>query len=471
MRLGSAQQWNPRPGRIVQWEPAERTIIAAERAAPHPVGPSFLQRDHIFSSLAHRAAGREHRGFTCSTMHVRTELDESRMTAALTDFLNAHEGLRSSFRVDGTTITRYVVDPGDIELCSSVSEESDPHTHLAQRLPVTAVFDALPGCAFGAVTRRGSFDLYYAIDHAYGDGASQVLGLLEILARYRGEHDHPLVATDHGSYLDYVADEYIRAAQVDETSPGVVEWRRVLSRSGGVIPAFPLSLGLSSDESGPVPQDVVIHDAELADATATESLSALAKEHRTSISAVIYAALGVAQRRLSGSDWYATASVVSTRGQREHSRSQGWYCNFAPVGFEVAGDDFGAVIDAAADALARAKSAADDPVHASLGVLLAEGAIDPSVVTSPQMVTYLDFRWFPTPSQASDLLVFTGEGRTRNASVWIGRNADGLRIGTQRPDNLTAAESVSRYFATVRGVLAEALAGSGGGRLMPVEVG
>ncbi|WHU46336.1 condensation domain-containing protein [Gordonia sp. L191] len=459
MRLGPAHEWAPASGDVVCWAPSERSLAAAAVAPPHPVGPSFLQHDHISSTLRHREAGREHRGFTCSVITVHDDLDTERMTTALTDFVRAHEGLRSSFRLNGSAVTRYVVDVEDVAFTTMTLGAIDPHQHLAQRLPISAVFDSWPGCAFGAVVRPGSFDLYYGVDHAYGDGASQILGIAEILARYRGLPDDPLVTHTHDSFLDHVAAEATCAAQVSAHSPGVAEWRRVLGRSGGTIPAFPLPLGLDSDDGGVViPQPVYVDADILADSETTTRLATLANGHQTSMTAVIYAALGLALRSVADAEWYATAAVVSTRRADHYAGSQGWFCNFAPVGFEVAGDTLEDVLDDAAAALARSRAAASVPVHAALGVLLAEGAIDPAVVASPQMVTYLDLRWFPTPPNTTDLLVFTGEGRTSNASLWITRDEDGLRIITQRPDNPVASDSVSRWFRTLRDILAAAVA-------------
>ncbi|RPA57452.1 acyltransferase [Gordonia oryzae] len=458
MRLGAAREWTPAAGDVVCWTPSERSLTAAAAAPPHPVGPSFLQQDHISSTLRHREAGREHRGFTCSVVTVHEDLDAQRMARALTDFVRAHEGLRSSFRLDGSAVSRYVVDVTDVDFTASVLGAINPLEHLAQRLPTAAVFDSWPGCAFGAVARPGSFDLYYGVDHAYGDGASQILGIAEILARYRGSLDNPLVIDVHDSFLEHVGAESARAAQISPQSPGVTEWRWVLGRSGGTIPACPLPLGLDSGAGGVIPQPVYIHSDDLADSATTARLAALASAHHTSMAAVIYAALGLAQRALNGAEWYATATVVSTRRADEYAGSQGWFCNFAPLGFEVTGDALVEVLDDAAAALARSRTAADDPVHAALSVLLAEGSIDPAVVASPQMVTYLDLRWFPAPPATSDLLVFTGEGRTGNASLWITRDVDGLRIATQRPDNPVAADSVRRWFHTLRTILAAAVA-------------
>ena len=448
MRFIAGGDWKPLPGTLIDWVPSEATQIASQQAPPHPTPPSFLQRDHINAVLAQRAEGRVHRGYTCSALRVDGDLDTDQMTAAITDFLRAHEGLRSSFRVVDSQVVRYVVAADAIEMEPHEVGAATPSEHLDHRLPVDAVFDAFPGCAFGVVTRPGSFDLYYGVDHAFGDGSSQVLGLLELLARYRNEQSHPLVAATPASHLDYIADEYGRAGSVSGESPSVLRWREVLAAAGGTIPPFPLPLG--ADDA---PQPVTIHTEELVDAPTTERLAELASTHDTSLVSVVYSGLAIAQRALNGDDWYATATVLSTRGSGAHRTSQGWYCNFAPIGFPVVGDELSEVINASAAAVAASKAAAQDPVHACLAVLIGEGTLDPSAAQSPQMVNYLDFRWFPTPAGAHDLVVFTGEGRTRNASLWISRDIDGLRIATQRPDNPVAAESVSRFFTAVRQAL------------------
>ena len=453
MRIIAAADWTPKPGHIVDWVPTPRTLHSAATAPAHPVGPSFLQGDHIASVLAQRGEGRVHRGYTCSVVTVDSDLDIDSMTRALTEFLDAHEGLRSSFRVVDQNVIRYVVPAEDVELMAVDVESVDPIAHLDQRLPTDAVFDAFPGCVFGAVVRPNSFDLYFGVDHAFGDGSSQVLGTLEILARYGQETTHPTVARTHGSYVDYARAEHNRAATVTADSTTVRLWESALSAAGGAIPRFPLPLGLDNDE----PQPVGTASVQLADAATAEQLSDLAKSHGAGLSAALFAAIAITERMLSGRDRYTVATVLSTRGRGEHLLSQGWYCNFAPVAFDIAGDSIDEVIPAAADALAAAKAAAADPVHAAMGILIGSGVIDPSVVTSPQMVTYMDFRWFPAPSGAHDLAVFTGQGRTRNASLWLSRDENGLYVGSQIPDNPIAAESVSRYFYTLRQVISSAV--------------
>lgn len=76
------------------------------------------------------------------------------------------------------------------------------------------------------------------------------------------------------------------------------------------------------------------------------------------------------------------------------------------------------------------------------------------MITNPQMVSYLDFRWFPAADRLREALIFTGEGVTDHASIWISRTDDGLFAATQRPDNPIAEASVAKYFDTLGDVLA-----------------
>lgn len=459
MRIVAAAHWQPGPGALLDWTPTPATVAAAAAAPRHRVGPSFLQRDHIGGVLSGRAEGRTHRGYTCSAITVTEDLDVARMTAALTAFVRAHEGLRCTFRTGGGDVTRHVVAPADVELAAvPVGSGIDVHRHLDDRLPRDAVFDTFPAVAFGAISRPGSFDLYFAMDHAFGDGGSQMLGLIEIVTRYRAARDDGSpqldLPTHFGSHVDHTATELARAAELTPESASVRVWRDVLGGNG--LPRFPLPLGLDGHRPAPVR----IHTEPLADAPDTAALAGLADDLGVGVTTLLYAALALTERELAGRTHYRTAAVLSTRGSGRHRWSQGWYCNFVPIAFDVEGERLADVVPAAAAAVATAKSMIGDPVHGAVAVLVAGGDLDPEAVASPQMVTYLDFRWFSDLPGVDDIVLFTGEGQTRNASLWITRDAGGLRIASQRPDNAVAAESVSRYMATLRAVLADAV-GSG----------
>lgn len=452
MRIAAAREWSPEPGTVIDWQPTTATREAARNAPAHPVGPSFLQRDHIVGVLAQRAEGRPHRAFTCVTVPVAETLDVPRMTAALTGFLREHTGWRSTFRIVDGDVQRAVVPAEAIDLKPVVAPAGvEPTRHLAERLPEVAVFDAFPAVGFGAVAREGSFDFYFGIDHAFGDASSQAIGLAEILDRYHGTAagPRPVPGADH---LAHTAGEYVRAAELTRADESVRRWSSILG--GAALPGFPLALGIVGGE----PQRVYIDQQPIVDAAGAERLSCWARSAGVGFSAVVFAALGVVERRLAGRERYRTATVLSTR-RGDHLAAQGWYINFLPIDFVVSSTRLVDVVGGAAQAVHVAREMALDPAHGALGVLIASGELDPSIIGNPQMVSYLDFRWFPAAAALRDALLFTGEGVTDHASIWISRTDEGLFAATQRPDNDIAEESVAVYFQMLREVLDEVVVG------------
>ncbi|MGJ0184593.1 condensation domain-containing protein [Corynebacterium glyciniphilum] len=458
MRIIDGHDWSPE-GSVTTWLPSDTMTAAHTDATDDPTPASFLQTDHVRGVLTGRAHGRRHHAYTCSVATLPGIPDQERMTRAVNDFVSAHEGLRSTLSVDDDapdgSIRRRTLPTDAVDLVPTQVTGTATET-ITDLLATTAVFDHVPALAVVTVAREDgrSFDLLLALDHASGDGISQMTGLLELMARYSGDTGdaaQALTADTHPSFLDYVRGEYARAATVSDGSPGVRAWRGLFEITGGRVPGFPLPTGIVDGE----PQPVVGIDGTLADRDLTDRLRALSREHGVSFSTVVYAALGVAHARLTGADHYATVVVSATRG-RPYAVSQGWFCNFTPLYFPVTGTTVEDVLPDVVTAQARMKAALDEPVHASLGHLILSGQVDPSVMGSPQMVTYLDLGWFAEP-EGADIRLFTGFGRTSNANLWIYRNADGLGIGSQAPDNPTARESVATYITAVHDILDSAV--------------
>ncbi|MGP9723038.1 condensation domain-containing protein [Corynebacterium sp. AOP40-9SA-29] len=458
MRIIDARDWAPE-GTVTTWLPSDAMKETAQKAQDDPTPASFLQSDHVRGVLAARGQGRTHHAYTGSVATLPGVPDAARMTRAVNAFVAAHEGLRSGLSVAGDApqepIERRTLPAAAVDLVATgvpgVPGVPNVPGAITELLASTAVFDHVPALVVATVAREdaASFDLLFALDHASGDGLSQMTGLLELIARYNGA-----TPDTTPSFLDYVRDEYARAASVHDDSPGVRAWRDMFAVTDGRVPGFPLPTGVVDG----VPQPAVgwASDGALADRDTTARLRDLARAHQVSFSTVVYAALGVAHARLTGQEHYATVVVAATRG-RIYALSQGWFCNFTPLFFPVSTDGVTAVLPDAAAAQARMKEALDEPVHASLGHLIGTGQVDASVMGSPQMVTYLDLGWFDEPANA-DVRLFTGVGRTANANLWISRNDAGLGLACQAPDNPTARESVRTYVATVREVLAEAAA-------------
>lgn len=379
------------------------------------------------------------------------------MCAAITDFVRAHDEARSFFEVSHDAIVRRVAAPADIEFETVTTGPSGDHTalidHLHTRIESEAVHDRLPGIAFGAIDAGDAFGFYVVSDHSHTDGTASIGALGELFERYRahrsGTPAHVLAA---GSHLDYIADEYTRAAQVSPDDPRVDTWRSILADHGRTVPRSKLDLGLT----GPDTLDAIAIDRPLASADTTAACEEHARAMGGSLLGVLFAALARAEYEITGDPAYFTSTVLSTR-DTDLPGTQGWLCNFAPVAFRVDdADEFDDLVLIASAALRRTRDLKAVPVHAVLGLLAAQGEFIPDD-GSPQMVSYLDFRRLAdeTTPEIAGGQVIPGVGRTRNANLWINRNSEGLRLLSHLPDTVAARASVTELHDRVGAVLAE----------------
>ncbi len=119
-------------------------------------------------------------------------------------------------------------------------------------------------------------------------------------------------------------------------------------------------------------------------------------------------------------------------------------CTFAPITLDADDGEPDDLVRVAAGQLRHARDHIDRPVHAVLAILAASGDFIP-VDSSPQMVSYFDFRRLADPDapEIAAGRVMPGVGRTRNANLWINRNDDGLRLLSHVPDNPVARGSIA----------------------------
>ncbi|RPA12257.1 condensation domain-containing protein [Gordonia sp. OPL2] len=456
-------------GTPVAWRVADpaAALAAAERT---PDGLSFLQIDHVVAAKAKRAQGEPHTGTANSVTVVDGPLDREAMAAALTLFSRRHDELRAVYDVDESGPFRRVAPAESIEYVTDADETPVEADHaieyIVDRIASEAVFDAMPGLAYGAIDGGDRFAFYTGSDHSHTDGFSQFAGHLEIARLYRAIRDGQDPQTETaGRYTDYIAEEKAIAAATDPADPRVAAWRTILAVHGGRVPRFPFDLGLADDELAPA---VPVKQRLL---SATELDACDARRGDTSFAGVLYAALAAAQYELLGSEHYFTATVLSTRTP-EHALTQGWLCNFVPISFDVTeGIPFDDLTRVAGEAVVRARGLATLPVHVALGLLAADGSYIPDP-GSPQMVSYIDFRRVPGSDDPvlQKVTAFQAVGRTRNANMWVTRYHDELTVTSHLPDNPTAREAFGKYLETVRHLLAEFAAGADTLVSAPAEV-
>lgn len=461
MKITSIDSWTPAPGRALRWTPTAGCAAAA-LAAPDVAGPiGFLAENHIRGSHAARLAGHPHSAYLGSGIEIPGDLDTAAMTQALEVFVARHPVLRLWFEIDSDRVSGHLVDHADIGFrCvedSALRTSEQVTDHLRTRFAAEASAQSFPGFAFGAIVAPDRFALFLGCDHAVSDGVSQALALDEIVEIYReivaGERSRDAIDTDpRGGYLEYVA---LEAALTEAQSPGTEQtrgWQDLFARHGFRMPRFPLDLGLAPGESAPVaPFAVSILDGDELDSFETACAAAGGK-----FIDGVYAAVAITDHELGGADDYFGMTVLNTRAVApKFATAQGWFCSFAPVEFRVAGaDNFSDLLPAAQVGRRRAKELGSVPTAAALAGLAAAGATPQDVVAVPNMLSYIDFRWFPGDARPEyqDAALFTGEGRTANASMWINRDRDELYIGSQTPGTPFAQQQIHRYFRHLRGV-------------------
>ncbi len=460
MRLDAFGEWRPAPGRIVVFRP-----VADAVSQPLPGAPSFLQADHLGAYAGLRATGGHHRAWTGTVTELTGGLDEAALARALGAFVARHESLRTWFdlsRAAEGTVDRMVADPpafAAVEVPGPADWDGGWNEAIAALYDEACTPDSWPGFLLGAVVRDGSWSMFWGSDHAFTDGASQLMAPVELSLLYAAETGEPadgLAAfTAEAGFPAYADAERARATTYTADSPEVRAWIDVVARHYGQLPRFPLSLGLEPGETEP---EAIMRFDLLTGADVTR-FEALCKGAGGRFTSGVYAALGVAEREVAGLDRYWGVTVLGTRDET-NAASHGWFCNFAPVEFPIA-DGLLATVPAAEAALATARQVATMPVHAAIGFMLADGTTTPEQLYNPQMVSYLDLRRFPGADLPAyrNALHFTGEGRVGTCSMWINRDDTTLYLCFRVPDNGTARASAERYADAVETALAKALAG------------
>ncbi|GAB04097.1 peptide synthase [Gordonia amarae] len=466
MRITAMGSFTPAPGHAVSWLPTAATTAAAGDAPTHTGPLTFLVENHVRGCAAARDRGAPHRAYLGSGTEIDGDLDEGRMTQALNSFVRGHSALRTWFETDGPRVAARVVDAVDVSFTAHdagpVATDEQFQRHIADRFGAEAISTSFPGFAFGAIRRPGSFTVFFGCDHALSDGASQALALTEIIDIYtalgdpaKSSGDAPRTGAlpaaetcgDTQGYLDYARAE---SALVDHHLSGSDElatWTEIFARNNLELPGFSLDLGLAPGETAPVtPVEITILTGDDVD-----RFESACRDAGSRFLTGIYAALAATDAELAGRTDYYGMTVFNTRmAAPQFASAQGWFGSFAPVAFAIAGTrTFTELLGAADAGYQQAKLLAAVPVQAALGALVAAGASPAALASTPNLLSYIDFRRFP--AAGSDPyergIIFTGEGRTANASLWINRDHRRLYLGSQTPGTPYAQHQVLRYFA------------------------
>lgn len=444
-------------GRTVEWElrDAERVGRAAQRWGD---GVSFLQSDHLATMGDKRRRGEIHTGFLLAALRFDGPLDEGAMAAALTEFVRRHEELRAHYRPgpDGperwvSAAEEFVIDVAAAE--SLVVDDADVGSWAGRRASERARAELVPGSWWAATVDDAGFTFFAATDHAHGDGYSSVLALAEITALYRAHRtgagsDLP----DPGAFGPAILAERSAAAALTADDDRVAVWRDALADNAGRAPRCPLDLGLA--DAAPAPAVAV--EQWLLDPDALARCDARLAATGGGFAGLLYAALAVRHREITGESRFFVSTVLATR-DTETAWTQGWLCNFAPIVVDLPVAEaamFDDVVRTAGNSVRAARHAGSAPAHGVLALLAAEGAFR-GLDGSPYMVSYTDLGRLPIgddPALAT-MQTSSGVGPTRNANLWFTRTPDGLVVRCHLPDNEVARTTVVDHLARVGAIL------------------
>ncbi|MFI6309162.1 condensation domain-containing protein [Nocardia fusca] len=456
--FGLIDEWNPAPGRVVSWVATPRSLAYAAAAPVHEAPPSHQQEHYLRRSRHNTGTDYRTSGLCLVTAEVPAVLDRDAMTRAINEFLARHDTFRSWFALepDGT-IRRHLLEPGQIEFApvdhGHIDNAEAVRDLVQTQTPPPSQWDCF---TFWTIEHDESTTVYLAIDHLHTDGVGQHISCVELACLY-AEHAWGQTAPipRPASYTQYCAREREASARLTAASPEVETWLRLLRGNDGELPSFPLDLGLRGGDSDRSAHRTV----ELFDEDAAARFEKVCRDHGGEFAGGVFAAAALAERELTGSDYYFGITPLNTRSTFAEMASIGWYVALVPVAFPIG-------VRAAFDkTVARAQRAYENgirltsaTIHRVLELAPPDSGIQVGPNWSNPMISYVDAREF-AGSEYFDIArggLYGNRAASEEALIWINRLPAGTTLSVIYPDNAVAHESVDRYLATLGRVFRQA---------------
>lgn len=129
-----------------------------------------------------------------------------------------------------------------------------------------------------------------------------------------------------GSYVDFCERERAQADQIDESSEVVARWREFIASCDGMLPTFPLELGIVLGE---LPRQHFLQEM-LADSSDAAAFDAYCRPRGSSLAGIL-AASSIAVLEVGGCSICRTVVPFHTRVRSQWSESVGWYVGVVPI--------------------------------------------------------------------------------------------------------------------------------------------
>ncbi|AOR32781.1 acyltransferase papA2 [Streptomyces fodineus] len=466
MRITDIQRCEVRPGRLVEWTLSPATVAAATALPEDSRPPAYIQESHIRTARCVREDGLFVPTWLGAAFDLPGPVDLDVLQGALRAWTVRHETLRSGFRwagPSGNALRRFTLDPADVSLhrqeAGDFPDADELVRHLQDRFDTVA--DALrwPNLIYTAVVRDDGASVYMAFDHSNVDAYSLQRIPAEVhelyLAGLAGTEPDTLAPA--ASYVDFCEIERADADGIDGRHAVVGRWREFIRRCDGVLPNFPVDLGL--EPGGPLPRQRMLCEP-LADAEEAAAFEAYCRPYGGTLVGLL-AATGLIVHELGGQPVYRAVVPFHTRVKSRWSESVGWYVGGAPIEVPVGpAAGFPDTLRAVRAELQATRSLARMPLARVLSLLGAD--FRPTSPDLYSIVSYCDTRSIPgaehwAAQRAHGLLrVSYGD----QVCVWVNRLPEGLWLASRYPDTDVAAKNLRLYAERLRDRIASVAHGS-----------
>jgi mycolipenoyl-CoA---2-(long-chain-fatty acyl)-trehalose mycolipenoyltransferase / long-chain-acyl-CoA---trehalose acyltransferase len=443
-----------RAGRLIEWTLHPATVAAADDAPRDSRPPAYIQEAHIRTARAFRQLGRHIPIWVGTAFDIPGYVDLDILESTLQLWTRRHETLRSGFHWVSDDLRRFTLDAHHVALQRHVVGDFARAEDLCQYLQsrFDAATDSLswPSFIYAAVIRDDSTSVYLAFDHINVDAYSLQLMAAEIhdlyAASVEGRAAEP---PEVSSYADFCAIERAQADQIDDSHEIVARWREFVASCDGMLPTFPLDLGVVPGE---LPQQTILAEM-LVDDSDAAGFDAYCRRSGGILPGIL-AISSIAVLEVGGRPTCRIVVPLHTRVRSQWSESVGWYVGVAPIEIPTAqAQDFRGVLEMARDALRTNRSLARVPIARILHLLGSD--FRPASPDLFSLISYVDARAVPGADRWAEwnasTLVRMSHGD--QVGVWFTRIHEGLQVACHYPDTDIAHKNILRFVEELRKII------------------
>jgi hypothetical protein len=421
---------------------------------------AYVQEAHITYALEAAGNGPLPPAWLGCAFDLPAELDVDAFAAALRDWTDRHEVLRSQFTLSSPSTSRNrlhrrTLPTGAVSINPSATGDFTDGQKLARHLE--ELFDSeagplvWPGYICATISRPEATTVCVAADHALTDGYSIFLTAYEIRTLYatHAEAENmpalpPLPPT--ASYLDFAEAERAGADAVTADHESIIRWKQFVTKAGGNLPEFPVQVG---DVSGS-PADQPGGYVEFLNASGAQAFDRVCRAVGGDTFSGLLACLAKVGHEITGSDEFSTMIAFHTRLSPWRS-SIGWYVGMGPVAFPVsATGSFAETVSYAVSNLDGVNDLARIPIPRVVQIL-------GQPLRDAFMVSYMDLRRAPGARDWNNWRAIALRSRSTDPDevcFWIVRTYDGLFVNYRHPATGPAAIAVPDYVARTKHLVA-----------------